>query len=300
MIYFYKHKSLNEFSEEELNMLGFEGIVKFAMEHNLDPKLVFDEIKKLEDKIIQLNDKPIDMSSGDNLKLFESAVDKYIDFFNNNANYDKQAYVILGNIASGKSTFANELVSKTHSLIVDPDPFKVGANTKKGYFEGFTSLFKNPSDREKMQDPCAKASKAVLKNAADIGINIIMPKASNGLEKLESQLQVLVDAGYDIHLIMIETPTNVCADRNYYRFLIKEYRYLQEVEKSCGGGYNNILERGRFVPVSIVTNHIGDKTYKTFFDSKTKKNFASYSAFYNDNTITRDTIDIDTMIAPEK
>ena len=50
MIYFYKHKNLNEHTQQEIDMLGFDGVKRLAIEHNLSPEAVFSEIKKLEIK----------------------------------------------------------------------------------------------------------------------------------------------------------------------------------------------------------------------------------------------------------
>lgn len=295
MIYFYEHKSMNSLSPQEIDLLGFNGVRKFAIERGLDPMNVFDNIKSLEAEIKNMGNKPFDMSSGKNLEMFNRWVDRYIDYFNNCAVHDKQAYIILGNIASGKTTLAKDLEQPTNSIIIDPDKFKMGEETKKGYFEGFTSLYHKPTDRERMQDPCSDAGKQVLKNSAELGLNIILPKAAYSLEKLEKQLQVLVEADYDIHLIQIEAPMTDCADRNYYRYLIKEYQRIKEI--SVGQNNHNLMlgkTHGRFVPVSIITN-IGDNSYNTFIKAVKKGKFASYSAFYNDSMIRNEQIDIETM-----
>lgn len=292
MIYFYEHKSMNDFCQQEIDLMGFEGVCKFANERGISPLLVFDQIKKLEDDIKLMGHQPFDVSSGRNKQLFDDAVDGYIDFFNKYATHDKQAYIILGNIACGKNTYAKKIEQSTHSMIVDPDRFKMGEETENGVFVGLTPLFHKPTDRERMQDPCSDASKKVLKNSAELGMNIILPKASYSLEKLEKQLQVLVDANYDIHLIQIETPIETCANRNYYRYLIKEYQKIYDNGKQQN--QSGLEVHGRFVPISIITN-IGDNSFKTFASAVKKNKYASYSAFFNDDNKQNEEIDLETM-----
>lgn len=276
MLYFYKHKSIKDLSEEEIDLLGFEGVMKYANEHNINPTELFSKIKQLENDIQFMHENQFDMSTDENRELMNKWVGEYINYFNKYASYDKQAYILLGNIATGKSTYARQIEEETKSIIVDPDRFKMGEQTAKGMFEGFTSLYQKPTDRERLQEPCGEACKKTLKNIASQGMNLILPKATTNLEKLEKQLQVLVDNGYDIHLILLECPITECANRNYYRYLIKEYKTSENVKE---GDHKN----GRFVPVSVITN-IGDGSYETFIKAKDKKRYSSYKAIYNDNT----------------
>lgn len=286
MIYFYKHKSINDLTEQEIDLMGFDGVYQYAIEHNMNPEELFFSIKQLENDIEFLKESQFDMSSGENLDLMNKWVSEYINYFNKYASCEKQAYILLGNIATGKSTYARQIEEKTHSIIVDPDRFKMGEKTQKGMFEGFTSLYKKPTDRERLQEPCSEACKKTLNNVSDLGMNLIMPKATTNLSKLEKQLQILVDKGYDIHLILIESPLTECADRNYYRYLIKEY---QDISKVKDGDHPN----GRFVPVSVITN-IGDGSYETFIKAKNGKKYKSYKAIYNDKVKTEE-IDTQTM-----
>ncbi len=292
MIYFYKHRSINDLTQTELDLLGHDGVAQYAREHNLPENQLLDTIKKLEHDIKVMGQNPFDMSHGKNLDLMNTWVDRYIDFFNQHARYEKQAYVILGNIASGKSTYARSIEEQTGSIIIDPDRFKMGEDTPNGYFEGFTSLYQQPTDRERLQDPCSDAAKKTLANTADLGMNVIIPKATTSLEKLERQLQVLTDKNYDIHLIMFESPIQDCANRNYFRYLVKQFTPMT---------VNGRAIQGRFVPVSIITN-IGDGTFTTFAKAHSKGLYKSYKAFYNKGSYgtdhsqyTNEEIDLETM-----
>lgn len=292
MIYYYKHKSINDLSQTELDLLGYNGVAQYAQEHGINPDELFGIIKRLEADIKTMGANPFDMSTGKNLELMNKWVDRYIDYFNSHARYEKQAYIILGNIASGKSTYAKTIEEQTGSIIIDPDRFKMGEHTSHGFFEGFTSLYHEPTDRERLQDPCSDAAKKTLSNVADEGMNIIMPKATTSLDKLEKQLKVLTDKNYDVHLIMFESPIQDCADRNYFRYLVKQFSQAK---------VNGQRSYGRFVPVSILTN-IGDGTFTTFAKAYKEGRYKSYKAFYNKGShgtnhqlYSNEEIDLETM-----
>ena len=275
MIYHYKHKSIRDLSHQELDLLGYEGIYQYAQEHNMNPASLFETIKQLESDIFQMGNQPFDMTKGKNLDLMNKWVDKYITYFNNHASYEKQAYVILGNIASGKSTYARQIEKDVNAIIIDADRFKMGEETTHGFFEGFTSLYNVETDRERLQDPCSDATKKVLTNASNLGMNLILPKASSSIEKLEKQLEVLMKNNYDIHLILFESPIEDCANRNYFRYLVKQYAPDKE-------------SFGRFVPISILTN-IGDGTFNTFAKAYKQQRYKSFKGFFNKGSFGSDT-----------
>lgn len=286
MIYFYRHKRLNEFSQEEIDMLGYEGVSKFAEEHGLQPDKVFAEVKALERQIEQTKTTILDPSSPNVKKLLDKSVSEYIEFFNKNANYQKQAYVVIGNIGSGKTTYADMIEEDTHSIIIDSDRFRTGENTKNGFFEGFSSLY-SPEDNQKIQKSCTLASAIASEKISQTGMNIIIPTAPNSEEYLDKKIKALIENNYDIHLIFIDAPYPELANRTYFRYLVKEYE--QELDP------NGNLMRGRFAPLSIIKS-FGDPCFDTFVKTYHKKRFKSYQAFYNDkNTNGNESIDLKTM-----
>jgi len=287
MIYFYKHHDMNNLSHSEINLLGYSGVAKYAFERNLDPNEVFAAIKQLEQDIKLLEEPAFSLDDPANINLLNKWENYYIDYFNHGAKYDKQAYILLGNIACGKSTYAKKIEEQTGSIIIDPDRYKMGEQTSTGFFEGFTSLYKKPTDRERMQDLCGDAAKKTLRTVADLGMNLILPKATASYSKLEKQLSGLIEKNYDIHLILFDTPIKDCADRNYYRYLIKEYQRQQNPNEQSNTG-------GRFVPVSVITN-IGDHPYEVFATALENKRFTSYKAFFNSKNTDNEEIDINTM-----
>lgn len=282
MIYFYRHKRLNEFSQEEIDMLGFNGVSQFAKEHGLSPDDVFAQVKELEKKIEQTKSISLDTSNNQIQSLLEKSVSEYIDYFNKNANYHKQAYVVIGNIGSGKSTYASKLEEDTNSIIIDSDRFRMGENTNNGYFEGFSSLY-SPENNQKIQKSCTLASVIASEKIASTGMNIIVPTTPNSEEYLDKKIQALIKNNYDIHLIYFDAPYPELADRSYFRFLIQEYE--QKLDPN-----GNVI-RGRFAPISII-KRIGDPCFDTFVKTLHKKRFKSYKAFYNDKS-TNGNVEID-------
>ncbi len=286
MIYFYRHKCLDEFSQSEINLLGYDGIKKFAEERNLSAEEVFQQIKQLESLIERTKSIPLDLNSPDVNFALENSINQYVDFFNKNANYNKQAYVIIGNIGSGKSTYADMIEEDTHSIIIDSDRFRTGENTKNGFFEGFSSLY-SPEGNQKIQKSCTLASAIASEKIAQMGMNIIIPTAPNSEEYLDKKIKALLENNYDIHLIFIDAPYPELANRTYFRYLVKEYE--QKLDP------NGNLMRGRFAPLSIIKS-FGDPCFDTFAKTYHKKRFKSYQAFYNDqNTNGNKAIDLTTM-----
>ena len=283
MIRYYKHRAMSSLTPQEIDLLGNDGILEFSRQSGIPFIDVYDQIKALERKLKNMPIEQFDMSTGKNNDLFNEWVEKYITFFNKHAKHNRQAYVLLGNIASGKSTFAKSLEKSKQAIIIDPDRFKMGEHTKHGFFEGFTSLYQEDTDRERLQEPSSAAAKMVLDNVSATGMDIIFPKATTSLEKLHKQLQILRDRGYDIHLIQIEAPIEDCANRNYFRYLINEYQKDSH---------------GRFVPVQVIKD-IGDQTFTTFAKAYKEGRFTSYRAFYNDKYTAKTEIDLTTMKDPE-
>ena len=119
-------------------------------------------------------------------------------------------------------------------------------------------------------------------------MNLILPKAASSLEKLEKQLECLTKNGYDIHLILFDTPVKECVNRSYLRYLVKEYNMNYHS--------NGSKEHGRFVPKSVTVS-IGDSPFTTFAKALNKSGtFASYKAFHNDRFKQSEEIDLNTMI----
>lgn len=286
MIYFYKHKKLSEFSQEEIDLLGTDSIKQFAESNGLDFKKVYDEIQNLENQIKNTQTMPLDTENDTKVKAkFEFAINHYIDFFNKNASFDKQAYVVIGNISSGKSTYANEIEEDTHSIIIDSDRFKCGEQTKNGYFEGLSSFF-SAEDRERLQQPCSIANAKVTEKISQTGMNIIMPKAPTSYAKLEKTIANLIKNNYDIHLIYFDAPYADLANRSYFRFLVQEYK------KAIDPNGNQI--HGRFVPISVIKNY-GDPCHETFAKALTTGRFKSCKAFFSSKDEPRQEIDTATM-----
>ena len=284
MIYFYKHKTLNDLSENEINFLGYNGVEKYASMTGRDPKELYAQILKLEAEIQKVKDNPKIIDSPNFNFLFEKSIDEYIKYFNKGASYNKQAYFVIGNIASGKSKYARQLETETQSIIVDSDRIKMGENTNIGFYEGISSLY-SPENRDYLQVKGSKAIAKVIENISLTGMNLVLPTAPTSFEILENKAKKLYEKGYDIHLILMEVPITECANRNYLRFLKKEFS--NELDP------NGNPIRGRFVQRSVLINR-ADSCYSTFCNAYSSKRYKSYKAIYNDSE-KRDELDLESM-----
>lgn len=299
MIYFYKHKSVSDYTPEEIDLLGYGGILKFANQNGADPSEIYAKVKMIEHAVGKLHSlgqtEPNETQKKFIAENFERCIDEYISFFNGHAAHDKQAYVVLGNISSGKSRYAKNLEKNANSMIIDSDRFKMGEANEKGEYAGFSPLYKVPTDREVLQEVCSDASKIAIDRASSEGYNLVLPKASTSLQKLERQLEILQKRGYDIHLIQIECPLDTCANRSYYRFLVKQYAKVYGLDEK-----GTLAQSGRFVPVEVVKKH-HDGSYVTFYEAFKAKRYSSYKAYYNDDTMPKtpqgggSPIDLETM-----
>ena len=109
MIRYYKHRAMSSLTPQEIDLLGNDGILEFSKQTGVPFLEVYDQIKALERKLKTVPIEQFDMTTGKNNDLFNEWVEKYITFFNKHAKHNRQAYVLLGNIASGKSTYAKSL-----------------------------------------------------------------------------------------------------------------------------------------------------------------------------------------------
>lgn len=161
----------------------------------------------------------------------------------------REAVLILGPPAAGKSNaVANPVVESIGGLIVDSDMAKellpefdkgVGAGAVHLESDGIASL--------------------VLQKAIEKGDNLVLPRVGKGLGSMQQLRDLLVGAGYRVHLIDLRLDPAKAAQRAVSRF----------------------EETGRFVDPDYVFNIVGNKP--TVVNNALKKGggFESYSAYSN-------------------
>ncbi len=162
--------------------------------------------------------------------------------------HDKQAYLILGLPAAGKSSLADPLSVQKKALIVDSDEFK------KRLPE-----FENGAGANYVHEESADMANALMDRAIKDGTNIVYPVVGKTPKSLQEKIDKLKDGGYDIHLAYVDLP----------------------MEKAQGRAINRYILEGRLVGLDYI-NGIGDKALVNFNDFKNKEGITDYAFYDND------------------
>lgn len=164
---------------------------------------------------------------------------------------EKQAYLIIGLPASGKSSMANPLEAETGSLIVDSDMAK----------ERLPEFIESNGQRaDQVHLESQIISEEVLKIAMQNGDNMILPIVGKSEKSIMSKYDRLKAAGYDVHLRLVDLP----------------------IEKTIERAVNRFRETGRLVPIDYITNEVGYRPVQNYVIMEKKGIFASYEAISTD------------------
>ncbi len=139
---------------------------------------------------------------------------------------EKQAYLVIGLPAAGKSTLAETMRDQFGAAIVDGDDFKVMIPE---YGDGWNS--------SGVHEEASALSKDMLSQMLREGDNLIIPKLGSSDASISKPAAALRAKGYKVHLVYVEVPKAVAMER-----AIKRWR-----------------STGRTVPVSIYDQiNVGD------------------------------------------
>ena len=164
---------------------------------------------------------------------------------------EKQAYLIIGLPASGKSSMANPLEAETGSLIIDSDMAK----------ERLPEFIESNGQRaDQVHLESQIISEEVLKIAMQNGDNMILPIVGKSEKSIMSKYDRLKAAGYDVHLRLVDLP----------------------IEKTIERAVNRFRETGRLVPIDYITNEVGYRPVQNYVIMEKKGIFASYEAISTD------------------
>lgn len=161
---------------------------------------------------------------------------------------EKQAYLILGLPAAGKSSLADPLSAQRKALIVDSDEFK------KRLPE-----FENGAGANYVHEESSDMADNLLDLALEDGTNVVYPVVGKTPSSLQEKIDKLKEAGYDIHLAYVDLPVKTALKR-------ATNRYIQE---------------GRLVGLAYIES-IGDKPIVNFHDFKNKPEITDYALYDND------------------
>ena len=162
-------------------------------------------------------------------------------------NKNKQAYLIIGSPASGKSSMADPLQVETGSLIIDSDMAK---ERLPEFIES------NGARADQVHLESQKIAEIVLNKAVENGDNVILPIVGKSEKSIMKKYDRLKAAGYDVHLRLVYLPMEVTVDRAVNRF----------------------RETGRLVPIDYIINEVGYNPAQNYVIMKEKGLFKSYEA----------------------
>jgi len=159
---------------------------------------------------------------------------------------NRQAVIVLGPPAAGKSTIADPLAAQYRALIVDSD----AAKAQLPEFQGGLGAMAVHQESDQI-------AAGVLARAVRSGDNLVLPLVGKTLDNIRERIHLLKQAGYDVHLVLAEIPSEKAVNR-----AIKRFR-----------------EEGRFVDPEYVRS-VGDAPIRTYEALKSEAD--SYARYSND------------------
>ena len=183
---------------------------------------------------------------------------------------NRQATIILGPPAAGKSTIAEDFAIFNKAAIIDSDEIK------KSIPE-----FDNGIGAAAVHEESSDLSKALMEGMLKSGRNVVIPKVGDKASSILKQIQLLKDNGYTVFLIdMAVTPQNAKL-RMYGRFVsqgrlippsyvdavgnLPSGVYLKLKEQGAADGFAQIDNNGKFGAARPIT----DKSGKDFLAGST-------------------------------
>ncbi len=262
MVDFKKH-SLKNYTYDDVNEWLSEGLNNVAQIMNIDKEQLKARISEQEGEIAKRKLHPtIDDHSDERKALRLSILADYIDLYQD-ARKDRRAVIVLGQIASGKTSYCKILENGGENAIVDVDFIKQG----HGFMQALKSDFDNGRGTDMIHEEASMLAKEYLNLMSNFGYNLVIPKAGTEFSSIDKIARLLKSKGYNIMLCYIDLPIKKCVERNFYRFI---YELKQGVPS-------------RLVPFNVIEN-IDDKPFKTFskFLMEHSPYIDQYSAFSND------------------
>jgi predicted ABC-type ATPase len=175
---------------------------------------------------------------------------------------DRQATIILGPPAAGKSTIAEDFAIFNKAAIIDSDEIK------KSIPE-----FDNGIGAAAVHEESSDLSKALMAGILKSGRNVVIPKVGDKASSILKQIQLLKDNGYTVFLIdMSVTPQNAKL-RMYGRFVsngrlippsyvdavgnLPSGVYLELKQQGAADGFAQIDNNGKFGAARPITDKSG-------------------------------------------
>ena len=197
----------------------------------------------------------IDDNSPERQQYRIAKADEYYDKYQA-ANKNREAYIVIGPPAAGKSTIADPLVERTGSILIDSDIIKMGDKARG--FEGIPE-YGDGIGANAVHEESAQIADGIFVKAIAHGDNLVYPKVGGSAKSIRELAQQLKKHGYTTTLILNELPIEKALERNNNR-------------------YN---ETGRLVRPDYLLS-VGNKPIKTYLELQGEGVFDGYERYSND------------------
>lgn len=246
----FKLHSLSNFSDQEIQSWISAGISKIASITEM-PIDQFEQLIAMQNAEIakRAQHPTLDINTPERIALREQIKKDYFECFNN-ARQDKIAAVVLGQIASGKTSYCKQLMFNSNAFVVDVDYIKQGYQT----MDGLRADFDEGKGTDQIHEEASLLSKQVLSEASKQGFNLIIPKTGINYNSIEKIVKELKQNGYYVAMVYIDLPIEKCIERNYFRF-------ADEIASGIPS---------RLIPFDAI-ERIDDKPFSTFAKFLTEK-----------------------------
>ena len=170
-----------------------------------------------------------------------------------NAKHEKQAIILIGLPASGKSSVAGKLADLTGSYVVDSDyaKRKIPEFTQEfgaSIVHEESSLITFGMSAGKYKEEFNLFEYCIAKHC-----NMVIPKIGSDRESIESLRDALLSKGYSVHLALISLDRQEACRRALYRY----------------------IKTKRYVPLSLIFDGYGNEPILTYYRTRDSKEWNS-------------------------
>lgn len=166
------------------------------------------------------------------------------------AKQDKRLDLVIGGPGSGKSTLVEDLAEEHGSLVPDADAIKKQLPEYGPHGEG----------SQQVHGESTQIAAEVRRIGRERGDNTILQMVGNDPEQIRKNIQIYKNAGYDIHLHLVELPAEKAAARAVSRF----------------------QEGGHFVDPEYILNKVGLKPSQSYDIVKHDEGIKTFEKLSND------------------
>lgn len=152
---------------------------------------------------------------------------------------DKEATILIGPPASGKSYFGEQIAAKHHAAIVDPD------DAKKMFKE-----YRGGIGANAVHEESGVLAGAVQARLMASGTNMVFPKVGKSRESIQTLTKTLKTLGYRVNLVNMDVHQDEAFKRSTKRFLqtgrMISHDYTRSVDGNPTKTYNAIKDNGDY------------------------------------------------------